>query len=132
MADLARRKPSVRHGELAAVTRALISELRPNRTHRAVGYRPAERPPAHTLFHSGQVEIFNHYLAIGTRQLAGELMGSLSPKMHTAAVEANQLGFRCVPSSRAGYAARKFTSGATPRHQGLFERRRVPVFDDRF
>src|SRR6185437_4530960 len=103
----------------------LLDQLRPNQSHRSIRDGPAKRSPAHALFHGGHVEILDHDAAVGARQLGGEPVGGFPPQVHTPAVEADQLGFRVAPSSGAGYAARKFTTGPSARGQRHPERGRI-------
>src|SRR5208337_2169543 len=73
--DLARWEPAIHHRQRRAVTGGLVGQLRLDRTHRGIRNRPAKRPPAHTAFHGGHVEVFDHDVAIAARQLGGELVG---------------------------------------------------------
>ena len=47
----------------------LVGQLRPDQSHRDIGYRAPKRPPPHALFHRSQVEVFDHDLAEAARQL---------------------------------------------------------------
>lgn len=77
--DLAGGKPAVRHRQHAAALGRFVSQLRRDQTHCGIGDRSAKRPPAHAAFHRGHVEVFDHDLAIGARQLGGELVGCFPP-----------------------------------------------------
>ena len=130
--DLAGGKPAIRHDQVAAVAGSLVDQLRPNQSHRSIRDGPAKRSPAHALFHGGHVEILDHDAAVGARQLGGEPVGGFPPQVHTPAVEADQLGFRVAPSSGAGYAAGKFTTGPSARGQRHPERGRIRVLGQCF
>jgi hypothetical protein len=57
----------------------LVGQLRPDQTHRGIGHRAPESPAPHALFHCGHIEVLDHDLAAGARQLGAELMGSFPP-----------------------------------------------------
>ena len=79
MVDLAGYKPAIRHRQSATAAGGLVHQQRLDRTHAGVGDGPAERPPAHAPFHGSHVEVFAHDVAVGARQLGGELVGGFPP-----------------------------------------------------
>jgi hypothetical protein len=74
--DLAGREPTVRHDQLAAIAGGLVGQHRPDQTHRGIGNGTPVGTPSHAAFHGRQIEVFDHDVAIGARQLGAELMGS--------------------------------------------------------
>jgi hypothetical protein len=92
--DLAGREPAIRHDQGTAMPHGLVRQHRRNQSHGGIRDRPAKRPPAHTAFHRGHIEILYHDLTVGARQLGSELVGSFPPQMHAPPIEAGQLGFR--------------------------------------
>jgi hypothetical protein len=77
--DLAGREPAIGHGQGAAVPASLVGQLRPDQTHRGIRHRAPQCPAPHALFHRGQIEVLDHDLAVGARQLGAELMSCFPP-----------------------------------------------------
>src|SRR5262245_44496496 len=62
--DLAGWEPAVRHDQGAAVPGGFVGQHGRDQPHCGIRHRPAKRPAAHTAFHRGHVEIFDHDVAV--------------------------------------------------------------------
>lgn len=77
--DLAGRVPAIRHDHGAALPGGLIRHHRRHQSHRGIEDSAPVGTFPHAAFHRGHVEIFDHDLAVGARQLCGELVGCFPP-----------------------------------------------------
>ena len=130
--DLAGREPAIGHGQGAAMPDGLVGQLRLDQTHRGIGDRRAGKPGAPCPVSSRPHRGLRHDVAVGARQLRGELVGSFPPQMHAPAIQPGQLGFRCPVTARSGDTAGKFTTSPAPRRKGGFQRGRILIFDNGF
>ena len=67
--DLAGRKPAIRQLQLATIAGGLVDQHRPDQSQCGIGEGAPVGTPSHTAFHRGHVEIFDHDMTIGARQL---------------------------------------------------------------
>ncbi len=105
MMDLGGGEPTVGDRRLGSCPPHFVGELGPDRAECSVGDRAPERPASHALLHGGEIQVFDHHLAVGGRQHGGELVGRLLPEVDAAPVEASVFGFRYAVPSGAGDAS---------------------------
>ena len=114
---LAGGEPTISDAELRPDSLDLVGEHGSDLTQGRVADRATECPSPHAGFHGGEIEIFDHDLAVGVHQPTRELVVGLQAQVDAPAIEMGELGFRRPMTARSGDAPAKLLPRPAPLSQ---------------